>query len=228
MNILVTDFDKTFYINEEDLIKNINLIKEFRKNNLFIISTGRSFHDFLKYKEKYNIEYDYLIINHGATILNKNDDVLFSKEINGKNINKIYEILKEKKITEFFCCSEKNSRVGIKDNNLTKIFARYENKAISDKMNDIINNNFKEDVTSYSVNNMVEIISSETSKCEALKFLINNFDYKDKNIFVIGDNYNDYDMVKEFNGYAMENAVLELKNIARKTYESVGELICDI
>ncbi len=66
--ILVSDYDGTFYINEDDIKNNIKKVKEFRnKNNIFVIATGRSYYDFEKKLDKYPFKYDYLILNHGAT-----------------------------------------------------------------------------------------------------------------------------------------------------------------
>ena len=80
--MIVSDYDQTFYINDEDIEKNKIAVNEFRnKGNIFVIATGRSYDDFMKKKNEYNIEYDYLIINHGATILDKDDNIIFNKKI---------------------------------------------------------------------------------------------------------------------------------------------------
>ena len=42
MKLLASDYDNTFYISDEDIVKNINKVKKFRKNTLFLIATGRS------------------------------------------------------------------------------------------------------------------------------------------------------------------------------------------
>ena len=47
-------------------------------------------------------------------------------------------------------------------------------------------------------------------------------------IFTIGDGLNDIPMIKDFNGYAMINAVDELKEISINEYESVSNLIDEI
>ena len=52
--IIFSDFDGTLYTNEEDLINNISIIKEFQKqNNLFVIASGRSFPDIKEFLQKY-------------------------------------------------------------------------------------------------------------------------------------------------------------------------------
>ena len=74
---LISDYDGTFHIDDESMKNNIEKVKEFRKNgNIFAIATGRAFFDFTKLLDKFNIEYDYLIINHGATLLDKNHNII--------------------------------------------------------------------------------------------------------------------------------------------------------
>ena len=74
---LVSDYDGTFYLNDKDIINNIKKVNDFRKRgNIFVIATGRSFLDFTKKLQQFDIQYDYLIINHGATILNKNHEII--------------------------------------------------------------------------------------------------------------------------------------------------------
>ena len=83
--LLVSDYDQTFYINDEDIEKNKIAVNEFRKKgNIFVIATGRSYADFMKKKNQYNIEYDYLIINHGATILDKKENIILMKKFQTK------------------------------------------------------------------------------------------------------------------------------------------------
>lgn len=75
--ILISDYDQTFYLNDNDMEKNKIAIKEFReKGNLFVIAIGRSYFDFRNKAILYNIDYDYVIINHGATILDKQNNIL--------------------------------------------------------------------------------------------------------------------------------------------------------
>ena len=77
MKILVSDYDRTFYRNEEEIHLNVDSINNFMKNNIFIIATGRSEFDIKRAITKYNINYNYLILNHGATII-KNDKVIYN------------------------------------------------------------------------------------------------------------------------------------------------------
>ena len=80
--IVVSDYDNTFYRNDDDIEKNKLKVKEFMElSNIFIIATGRSYLDFMEKEDLYKIKYNYLILDHGATIL-KDDEIIFTETIN--------------------------------------------------------------------------------------------------------------------------------------------------
>lgn len=73
---------------------------------------------------------------------------------------------------------------------------------------------------------MLEIISKETDKSKSIKLLSEYVGLSNlSNIYTIGDGYSDISMVKDYNGYAMQNSVSDLKNVANKEYKSVSEMI---
>ena len=77
--IVVSDYDKTFYLNDEDIENNKIAVDEFRKKgNIFVIATGRSYFDLQNKVKLYQFEYDYLLINHGATMIDKNNHVIYN------------------------------------------------------------------------------------------------------------------------------------------------------
>lgn len=75
--IVFSDYDGTLDTSEEDIMKNIQSITKFRENgNLFVIATGRSYLDLKRKLALYPIPFDYLILNHGGVILDKDEKVL--------------------------------------------------------------------------------------------------------------------------------------------------------
>lgn len=84
----------------------------------------------------------------------------------------------------------------------------------------------KEDI--YVTENSVEIISNEINKSKAIDLLLNRLNILKENVYTIGDGYSDIEMIKDFNGYAMKKSVVELKEVAKKEYDSVSELINEI
>ena len=225
--ILVSDYDQTFYLNDEDIKRNKKAVNSFRKKeNIFVIATGRSYFDFYNKANLYNFDYDYVIINHGATILDKDDNIYYNFSINDKIISSIKENLRLDKSVKFYCCSKLESRVDFNYSELTKIYVKYNTKEEAMEINKIINNKFSDYINSYYVTeNAVEIISNETSKSNAIKLLLAKLNVAKENVYTIGDGYSDIEMIKDFNGYAMINSVDELKRVAKNEYESVSVLI---
>ena len=226
MKMLVSDYDKTFYLNDFDLKKNIELIKEFRQlNNLFVIATGRSYLDFKNKVNKYNLDYDYVLLNHGATILDKNNNILFNTFIKNTNINELKNKLILEKSIEHFCCSKLESRVDFNYPNLTKIAVRYLPIVNISKIKEKIEKEYPH-LNAYLVStNLLEIISKEIDKAIAINMLINVLNIKKEEVYTIGDGETDIEMIKQFNGYAMVNSHIKLKDIAIDEIESVSNLI---
>ena len=71
----------------------------------------------------------------------------------------------------------------------------------------------------------IEIISSETNKANAITEIAKIENINKKNVFTIGDSYNDIEMIENFNGFCVTSAENEIKNISTKEYISVSELI---
>lgn len=228
--ILISDYDQTLYLNDEDMEKNKVAIKNFReKGNIFVIATGRSYLDFHNKVDLYNFEYDYVIINHGATILSKDNDVFTNFSIKNEIIGNIKNDLQLEKSIKGFCCSRLDSRVDFNHKDLTKINVRYNSKEEAMIINKTINNKYSNFVNSYYVTeNSIEIISNEINKSKAIDILLKKLKISRDNTYTIGDGYSDIEMIKDFNGYTMVNSVDELKNIAKKHYNSVSELINEI
>lgn len=228
--MVVSDYDQTFYINDIDIEKNKMAVSEFEsKGNIFIIATGRSYLDF-KYKaEAYNINYNYVILNHGATIIDSNDNVIYNCPIDHKIISKIKDEIDIQKTVNFFCCSALEKGVDIDCNNLTKIHIRYNTREEAMEVSNLLNSKFSQYITSYwLMGDSVEIISNNTNKSNAIRLLAQKFNINDEDIYTIGDGFSDVEMVKKFNGYCMEESVEELKKVAIKEYKSVSELIVEV
>ena len=243
--ILVSDYDKTFYLNDEDIEKNKIAVEKFRKQgNVFVIATGRSYYDIQKKINEYKINYDYLIINHGASILSEKDEIIYNFSIENEIISKIRNDLEvniqnmkvdlendtsKTQTNKYFCCKGKASRLDFNNKDLTKINIKLDSEEMANKINNMMNDKYSENNNGYKVSNeIVEIISKEINKSKAIKLLADYYDLDNKFIYTIGDGYSDIEMIKNFNGYAMKDSVEELKKAAKKEYESVSELINEI
>ena len=228
--ILFSDYDKTFYINDEDIEKNKkSLLKYHSLGNIFVITTGRSYYDYYKKKNKYNFESDYVILNHGATIIDSNDNLLFKKYIKSDIVLDIKKYLSLNKAEKYFCCGALESRVDFNYEYITKVYIKYKNE--EDTINDIkkLRERFDDIVNIYHISPIsIEIVSKEASKVKAIDFLIERLGIEKKDVFTIGDGYSDIEMVKKYNGCCMKDSVDELKQYSINEYESVSIFIDDI
>ena len=225
--LLVSDYDQTFYINDEDIEKNKMAVNEFRKKgNIFVIATGRSYYDFMKKKNKYNIEYDYLIINHGATILDQKDNIIFNEKIPNEILESLKLDLHIENSERNFCCSILESRVDFEYKNLTKIHVKYNDSEYSNKILKKLEEKYNGCINAYLVSgNSIEIISKNANKSKAIKLLSKEIEIGQEKIYTIGDGYSDIEMIKDYNGYAMKESVDKLKNVALEEIDSVSDLI---
>lgn len=228
--ILVSDYDKTFYLNDSDIEINKDYLKKFKKEgNMFILATGRSYFDFKKVVTKYKINYDFAIINHGATILDKYDSVLYNSYIDNDIMNKLVIDLNLNGANNYFLCSNLESRVSPNHKDITKINVEYSDEKTAQEIDKYINNKYSDYINTYIIGpTKVEIVSKNSSKLQAIMFLENKNRYNKNNIYTIGDGNSDIEMINHYNGYCMKNSVDELKKVANKEYSSVSELIDDI
>lgn len=218
--MLVSDYDDTLNIEKE---KNLKYIKKFMKNNIFVIATGRSY---ISIKQRLKIDMnglmpDYLITNHGATILNNKNEVINTHFIEKEIVNKILTLI-DKKIKykiNFYGAKKFNENI----NKIMLIFKSIDEA--TDTFNKIKKANL---VTVYLINRegkfpKVEIINKKVNKAKAIEF-IEKLENPNK-IEVIGDGTQDIEMIKKYNGNCMFNAVDKVKEISKKQYKYVYKLI---
>ena len=76
----------------------------------------------------------------------------------------------------------------------------------------------------YLSSSHINILDSTVNKGNALEFLKQN-NYIDDNIIVIGDDINDYEMLKKYNGVVMKKHDSTLNNLHKEEIESVHQYI---
>ncbi len=225
--ILASDYDNTFYVNDEDIELNKKAVKKFRDaGNLFIIATGRSYMDLQKKVNTYNLVYDYAIIDHGAGIIDNEGNGIDSVYIENSIVPSIKNDLRLETSISNFCCSMFDSRVDFDHKNLTKIDVKYKTKEEAWQVNEEINKKYGDYVISYFLtSNAIEIISNKTNKSHAIGVLAKLLGIDKNNIYTIGDGYSDMEMIRDFNGYRMDDSVEALKEMTNKSVKSVAELV---
>ena len=230
--VLVVDYDRTLFINNSDMLNNINSINKFRENgNIFIIATGRTYNSLKKEIDKYNIEYDYLILNHGSLVIKKDKSTLFHYKIDKNilfNITNYLSKYKPKSVMYSYYTEDTNDINNPDISKITIVFQK-DIETFKKVMMDIVKNYNNTIYIYFTQNYEIEIISKETNKSRAIDLLMKKANFKKENIYTIGDSYTDIDMINDYNGSCMEKSIDILKNNKNiKKYSSVSVLIKDI
>ena len=225
--LLVSDYDETFHITREGLSENIESVKRFREaGNVFIFATGRSYTDFKWLESEFGIEYDMLILDHGALILDGEGNILFSSSIDDDVVMAMKDDLRIEKCKRVFCTSGLEGRVEFDHGNIQKVNTWYDNEKDPVEVLEVIWAKYGNDVNAYYIPpESLEIITKTSAKEVAIDWVAKRLGIPEENIYTTGDGYSDVAMVKKYNGYAVPHAVEPLKEAAKGVVNTVTELI---
>ncbi len=224
MKFLVSDYDGTYKedIKGKNIISNNKAIKNFLdKGNKFVIATGRSYTSIKKEINKYNIPYNYLICNNGSVIFNDQDELIYKYPIPE-------EILIE--ALDMLSMSEKIKKIELFD---TKGNITQTNSEIIELLCQVSIKNIQELKRIKNILNCLECTSflnialfkTPSNKKDGIEIIAKKEKINTSDIYTIGNDINDLEMLKAYNGYKIiySNPKLLLKNI--KTITSVKSLI---
>lgn len=219
MKLLASDYDNTLKCNILNLRINIYYLKKFIEDgNIFLLNTGRPYNSIIKEINKYKIPYHYLSCNDGNILFDSNNNILYLSSLD----NIIYEELKKlKKIYKMSINTikylENVLEYEIIISKLDKLFLLKLDK-IMIKYN-----------MCYKVFNEGEIhiyiYHKDISKSKPIELVSNLENISKNNIYTIGDNINDLEMLRDYNGYAIASAKEEIREIASNSVVSVSCLI---
>lgn len=223
MKIIASDFDETIYLANDPITteENIKAIKKFVSyGNIFCIITGRNYCDLKKLLNENSIPYSYLVCEDGAKIFNYVDLCIETVMLEEKEIDQIIPVLEEIKCDYYL--DDGYSRTENK-NDCVKIVVNCTDETEKNEIVKILKE--KVDVHIYASRTHVNIIHKTVNKEKGLKKLFNieNLNYNLLN--VIGDNDNDYQMIKAFNGAVVEKHHKVLDELNPKVYNTLKDYI---
>ena len=223
MKILASDFDNTIYFldDKKTTQRNIKAIRDFvKQGNIFCIITGRNYSDLKNILNEYDIPYSYLICEDGAKIFNNMDYCIETVLLERRIIERLIPILEENNC-DYYLDDGYNKTNYLED--VVKIVIN----CTDDKEKNRIISIIKEHVNIhiYASRFHVNIINKSVNKEKALKKLI-NLEKLDVNLLnVIGDNDNDYEMLKEFNGGVIKKHHKILDELNKPEFDTLAEFI---
>ena len=223
MQIIASDFDNTiFYEGREEVNKkNIESIKKFiSQGNIFIIITGRNYTRLKKTLNEYDIPYTYLVCEDGAKIFNSTDNCIDSTFLDEEEIVKVKNVLEELN-TDYYLDDGFNETEYHPD--CVKIVVR---TSSLDEKQKILNAIYdKINVHIYASRNHVNIIHKTVNKEYALNRLFRIEKLDINKLHVVGDDLNDYEMLKAFDGVMMKEHNPLLDELEKEEYETLSDYI---
>lgn len=226
MKILASDFDNTIYFldDKEKNKNNVEAIKRFvNQGNIFCIITGRNYSDLKLLLNENDIPYTYLICEDGAKIFNNMDYCIDTVLLDKNTIEKIKPILEENNY-DYYLDDGYNKTEYLED--VVKIVVNCIDEEEKERIVKIVKEQV--DVHIYASRFHVNIINKTVNKENALKKLFNLEDLNIDLLNVIGDNDNDYEMLKTFNGGVIKEHHEKLNELNKKEYNSLEVFINEL
>ena len=229
MELLVSDFDGTFYKNEKEIYINCNKIRDFiEKGNLFVLSSGRSYESLINKVNTYNIPYNYLACADGSFLFDKEKRMHYAFIIS-HDVIKIVDELKKcnnyKRIeyTNPLCYNTLYDRKKILGSITLTIDKKYIDEEFINIFKSIKEKYPKFQYNTYGYNDTYYYLIRPLG----VKYLEDKYELDKRSIYTIGDNTNDYELIRDYNGFRIGNNK-DIVDVSLKKYNAVYELVDDI
>lgn len=245
MKCVVSDFDRTLYVNGRISLENLTAIRTWQeKGNWFVIATGRNASSIQGLLKKYGVKADALILNNGAVLLDRGGKEEFCSVIPEKQaievIRYLYELdddgcgisLRNSKynlLSKAHRTTQKNcdSEITIDQiDTLEDIVQIHCRKLDKDKIKALceeLNARFPF-IQAYANVWNADIVAAGINKSSAIGWLSKKQGGFDE-IRVVGDSANDIQMIRDYRGAAMATADIEIQAAADRTVKEVAELL---
>lgn len=221
MKLLSSDYDGTLNVFGYDLGLNLAYIRRFmREGNIFVLNTGREFSRIMPEIEKHDIPYNYLSCTDGNLILNGKNDVIYQTSMHDDISEMVFE-LQEKfpnikldpiiyngSILEYQLVTDKISE---------KLLLTLEKICL---LHNLCYKTFHIGNELY-----VYIGHKDITKSTAIERIMEFENIQKCDIFTVGDDLNDFEMIRDFNGYTFPWGRNELKRISQGECNSVADLV---
>lgn len=221
MKLLSSDYDGTIRVeDEESFMKNLEHIKQFMQKNIFLLNTGRSFQSIRKEIDENNIPFHYLSCCDGNIIMDKEYNVLYCTSLDNELLS-VFDGLKFK---------YENLTINLVEFRGNIIEFGFVTPNLTDELMNDIEEICKENglrTSMFKKDGFYEIFANlnSYSKSSAIKAILEREKISYTDIFCIGDDCNDIDMIRDYQGYTFPWGIDTLKELSLDTVDSVYSLI---
>lgn len=212
--------------------ENIKAIQKWRAlGRKFGIVTGRSLESMQEELNIHQLGCDYLGLNNGAVLVDNHHEVFYYKTLPEHLSQAVVEFVTGMPVEEMHFWGVTGRKTPEVLYDTTKIRMRTPNIDYSKQLAEQLDRAFKGHFMAIPMIaqaddfGYVEIAPHGTGKELAVSRIISKEGIGDFEVAVIGDAYNDVEMIKRYDGYAVKGAVPEVSAIATETVPSLASLI---
>ncbi len=240
MKIIASDFDGTINYQGKISDQDKEAIRRFRQaGNKFGVVTGRDVELAQWIKQENGFEFDFVICCTGGVIKDGDGKIIYSKK--GKVDTFFYELIEKAKElgSNFFtigytllkCYVDTKGQIPLQLDPIKEFthanvgFEKEENAGL---FVDFVQKNYSDKISAYQNGWHVDMPPANTSKVTGIYEYAKAFKDQSLQIYTVGDNVNDMPMIEEFCGYAVSNAVDELKKVAKHQCNRIADMIDSI
>lgn len=256
MRFLASDLDGTLVDFNEIIQENLDGIKKLKESgNKFIISTGRSRNGVKKLLEKYNLDYDYMLLGNGALVLDKDGNKIVDEWIPSNILKKVVESFYNNSNTLIYVDSKdgnmlidnpKVDKSGIErmlayfdkiitldefknfneDVRILSIFSVNKDESLVIDIQENINKQFENKVNVFRNNIFLDIVPAGCSKGNGLLKVLELENEDVSSLYTIGDSHNDISMFKiTENSYTFNRVDNDIKEHTNNLVDYVYEVV---
>ncbi len=241
--ILFSDFDGTLFFrdNPKQVADNLEAIKAWRNGgNQFCITTGRSYRSVSEQIPEIAKLCDYYIVDSGSIILSSDAKLIEAFYFEPAVVEQIVEFSKhlpEIPVAYYYIPFAEDENH--KTEHVTKLRLWFEDVSLLSTVKEQIKELFPVYAFDLALpdnglptvpalagkRGFIEIIPIGFGKSNAIQALGREKNIPSSEIITIGDGLNDYEMIRDFNGYAIEDSQLSEYYKELKTTASISSLI---
>lgn len=216
--IIATDFDGTIYIHGKISDEDRKAVAIWQKSGgLFGFVTGRGA-EFPDTVRELGITPDFIIIFNGALILSRNGNVIYESRISEKVFSDIEKFFSDKDGVTFNAKAEDE-----------ELFYQHYSTCIDYRraleLSNEISALYPDEIHSVVNGPHINIGKIGTGKSESVFKVLEYFGLPDDSAAVIGDDYNDMDMIVNHRGWAVKSGRPEVVAAAEHSCSGIAELV---
>ena len=241
--ILFSDFDGTLFFRDDpkQVADNLEAVKAWRASgNQFCITTGRSYRSVSEQIPEIAKLCDYYIVDSGSIILSSDAKLIEAFYFEPTVVEQIVEFSKhlpEIPVAYYYIPFAEDEKH--KTEHVTKLRLWFEDVSLLSTVKEQIKAQFPVYAFDLALpdnglptvpalagkRGFIEIIPIGFGKSNAIQALGREKNIPSSEIITIGDGLNDYEMIRDFNGYAIERSMLASSFPEMKATKSIASLI---